>query len=391
MTIQKIYIGGWFQRTTLHLSEIYDFLRDEESPLDLDKEKLKTLQKALGIRSLEMNIEDFEYIKILDKQGIEVTIYEDGLIVLNKDPESKLEKDIKTLTSYYEEKLSPAISYIFSLGAPVPKELANIKTIYPYFVVLEKATKDDIEELLNRFHQKKYFEIKTDTFEIYRGDVLYIINSLSEPFSNIGQFINEQIFIREFKGQVHRYLNLHRLIWEKIAEVKERGEIQGKDIGTFKNEIESYNKTIDFIEARINQMGTYIHTRETIFKNKTSLVSFANILRFRYESLSDTLEYIKDLWTMTKNYVSSAVKLFESLQAQSTNNSIQSLTVVTSMGVGASIIGLFSQKLPTFTTFGMLYFLALACVGYTTNRVMKSIAMKKMYKIKDVEIAKNIK
>jgi len=391
MTIQKIYIGGWFQRTTLHLSEIYDFLRDAESPLDLDKEKLKTLQKSLGIRSLEMNIEDFEYIKVIDKQGIEITIYEDGLIVLNKDPESKLEKDIKTLTSYYEEKLSPALSYIFSLGAPVPKELANIKTIYPYFVVLDKATRNDIDELLSHFHQKKYFEIKANTLEIYRGDVLYIINSLSEPFENIGQFINEQIFIREFKGQTHRYLNLHRLIWEKIAKVKERGEIQGRDIGTFKTEIEGYNKTINFIEARINQMDTYIRTREAIFKNKPALASFVNVLRFRYESLGDTLEYIKDLWTMTKNYVSSAVKLFESLQAQSTNNSIQSLTVVTSMGVGASIIGLFSQKLPTFTTFGMLYFLALAIIGYTTNRIMKSIAMNKMYKIRDVEPAKNIK
>ncbi|MBI5153334.1 MAG: hypothetical protein HZA36_02645 [Parcubacteria group bacterium] len=145
MTIQKIYIGGWFQRTTLHLSEIYDFLRDAESPLDLDKEKLKTLQKSLEIRSLEMNIEDFEYVKIIEKQGIEITIYEDGLIVLNKNPESKLEKDIKALTSYYEEKLSPSLSYIFSLGAPVPKELANIKTIYPYFVVLDNATKGDIE------------------------------------------------------------------------------------------------------------------------------------------------------------------------------------------------------------------------------------------------------
>ena len=37
MKIQKIYIGGWFQRTTLQLSEIYDFLRDGESKLELDK------------------------------------------------------------------------------------------------------------------------------------------------------------------------------------------------------------------------------------------------------------------------------------------------------------------------------------------------------------------
>lgn len=44
-TIQQISIGGWFQRTTLHLSEIYDFLKYAESPLDLESKKLKSLRK----------------------------------------------------------------------------------------------------------------------------------------------------------------------------------------------------------------------------------------------------------------------------------------------------------------------------------------------------------
>ena len=33
MTIQKIYIGGWFQRTTLHLTEVWDFLKYGKSHL----------------------------------------------------------------------------------------------------------------------------------------------------------------------------------------------------------------------------------------------------------------------------------------------------------------------------------------------------------------------
>ncbi len=40
MKISNVYIGGWFQRTMLQLSEIYDFLRDCKSQLDLDPEKL---------------------------------------------------------------------------------------------------------------------------------------------------------------------------------------------------------------------------------------------------------------------------------------------------------------------------------------------------------------
>jgi len=40
MTIKKIYIGGWFQRTTLHLTEIWDFFKYEKSNLDFPKQKL---------------------------------------------------------------------------------------------------------------------------------------------------------------------------------------------------------------------------------------------------------------------------------------------------------------------------------------------------------------
>lgn len=38
--ISNVYVGGWFQRTMLQLSEIYDFLRETKSQLALDEEKL---------------------------------------------------------------------------------------------------------------------------------------------------------------------------------------------------------------------------------------------------------------------------------------------------------------------------------------------------------------
>jgi hypothetical protein len=391
MKIQKIYIGGWFQRTSLHLREIYHFLREADSPLDLSKKKLKNFQSKLGFKTVEMKIEDFEYIKAVSDNNIEVKIYEDGLIVLNKVPETTIEKDIIALTSYYEKKLSPGLSYIFSLGAPIPKELANIKTIYPYFVVLDKADKKDIEGLLERFQQKKYFEIKQDSFEIYRGNKLYIINNISERLSSVERFIQEQIFIREFKGQMHRYLNLHRIIWEKIAEVKEKGEIKGSEVGFFKDKIEGYSKTINLIEARMNQMGAYINTRATIAKNDKELTKFTNVLQFKYETLSNTLAYIKEIWKMTKNYVNSAIDVFSNIQAKTTEHSVKNLAVITSMGVGATLIGLFTKKAPELTLFGASYFFILVFIGYATNKLLQMFYTKRMYKIKNVKIAKDIK
>jgi hypothetical protein len=390
MELEKIYIGGWFQRTSLHLSEIYDFLSDAHSPLDLDQKQLLQFKRGLAIHSLDFKVEDFECISYRSRTGVNVKIFEDGLITLGTVPGKKIRADIQKLTSYYEEQLSPALSYLFSLGAPVPKELASIKTIYPYFLVYKNAPKSRITKLLADFDQKEHFAIEKEAFDIYRGDTLYVINNRTERLPSIEQFIQEQIFIREFKGQMHRYLNMHRSIWEKIAAVKERGSIKGKEIGEFRDKIESYQKTIDFIDARIAQMGTYVRTRESIFRSKKELEVFQDVLQFKYETLADTLEYVKDLWAMTKRYVESALELFRTLQAKSTENSVKNLTIVTTTGVGATLMGLFTQKPPSFTWASLVYLLILVFVGYAADRIMKKVGMNRMYKVKDVAVAKDI-
>ena len=56
MKIDSIYIGGWFQRTMLQLSEIYDFLRDGSSQLKLNKRKLEELHHDLAIGSIEYGV-----------------------------------------------------------------------------------------------------------------------------------------------------------------------------------------------------------------------------------------------------------------------------------------------------------------------------------------------
>jgi hypothetical protein len=391
LTAKYIYIGGWFQRTTLHLSEIYDFLKEAKSPLELDHTKLLELQENIDVESCEMVVGNLDYIYLCTRNGVQVKIFEDGLVVLKKENCEEIKDSISDLTNFYETKLSPGISYIFSLGAPIPKELANIKTIYPYFVVFENATKQTINDLLNAFAQKKYFEVHKKKFEIYRGDKLYIINSRGENLSRIEDFVCEQVFIREFKTQLHRYLNLHRIIWERIADVKERGKISGKDIVPLKERTEGYSKTINLIDARMNQMGAYIKTRGNIAKNNPNLKDFVDVLDFKHETLEDTLRYIKDVWLMTKNYVNSALDLFTTIQAKSTENSVKNLTVVTSMGVGATLIGLFSQKIPEVKLSGVVYFIVVAMMGYFANVIMKKLAMRKLYKISDVKAETDIK
>jgi hypothetical protein len=394
MKIERIYIGGWFQRTMLQLTEIYDFLREGTSRLDLNKKKLLELHENLSLKEVNYELNGFEYLTFSTTLGINLKIFEDGLIVLSDDntTEDKLFNDIDALASYYETKLSPALSYLFSLGAPVPKELANIKTVYPYFIVLKNATKTDINELLAKTDKQKYFEFSNDNFDVLRGDKYYFINTRNKNLDQVERFIEEQIFIREFKGQLHHYLNLHRTIWEKIAEVKENAKVRGKDIVEFSSKIDGYAKTINLVDARINQMNTYLRTREKIAKNDENLKEFLEVFEYKYETLGDTLAYMQQIWAMTKNYVNSAAALFNGLQQEITQKSLDNLTIVTSMGVGASLIGLFTAtEMPVFTIFGVGYFLSLALVGYFVNRTMKYISENRKYHITDIEYDKNIK
>lgn len=393
MNIERIYIGGWFQRTTLQLSEVYDFLRTAESKLKLNKNKLVKLHTDLGIESVKYEIDGLEYLDVQSNKGFDFKIFEDGLIVLNTDKtkEESLFDDIDQLANYYEKLLSPSLNYLFSLGAPVPKELANIEMVYPYFIVLNNVPKEQINEMIEKTENEKYFEFSNSNFDVLRGNKYYFINNKTKSIREVERYIEEQIFIREFKGQLHRYLNLHRIIWEKIADVKENSKVTGKNIIKFSSKVDGYAKTINLIDARINQMNTYLKTREKIAKGDESLKESLDLIGYRYETLGNTLAYMQQLWKMTQNYVNSAASLFRDLQQEVTSKSVNNLTIVTSMGVGASLIALFTESKPDFSSFGFIYFIILAIIGFSVNKIMRYIQENRKYQISDIDYDKNIK
>ena len=190
---------------------------------------------------------------------------------------------------------------------------------------------------------------------------------------------------------MHSYLNIHRIIWEKIDKVKENAKVKGRDIVAFASKIDGYRKTVNLIDSRINQMNSYIKTRERIAKNDSNLSSALDLIGYRYETLTNTVSYMQQIWAMTKNYLTSAEKLFNRLTNQVTEKSFKSLTIVTSMGVGASLIDLFTESSPKFTSFGFIYFFILAFIGWFVNKLMKWINENRKYEVSDVEYEKNIK
>lgn len=393
MKISNVYIGGWFQRTMLQLTEIYDFLRDCKSQLDLDPEKLQEFRKSLEIGKIDYGVAGEEYIEFTTALNMKVKVFEDGLITVNNTnvSDDTLFADLDKITDYYENKLSPAFNYLFSLGAPVPKELAHIETIYPYFIICDNVTKEDISDLLSRTEKQKYFEFSSEKYDVVRGDKYYFINNKKQSLENIERYIESQVFIREFKGQLHRYLNIHRIIWEKIDSIKDKVNVKGSEIVKFTTKLEGYSKTVNLIDGRINQMSTYISTREKIVKADPELTEFLAISGYRYETLRDTLNYIQYLWDMTQTHLNQAKSLFSEIKSDVTNSSVSNLTVVTSMSAGASLLGLLNESLPTVNPMGFVYFLILALIGWISTKILSFIGKQRKYEVADVEYDKDIK
>lgn len=139
-------------------------------------------------------------------------------------------------------------------------------------------------------------------------------------------------------------------------------------------------------------MPSYVKTRQKITNVQKIDDYLQPLFQFKFETLLDTHEYIKHLWAMTKNYLSSTIEVFTELQAKSTKNTISSLQLITTIGVVAAILGYLSKDaLPKFTTVGLVYFVLLMFMTWAINGLVSKFYKNRKYEIENKEIERNIK
>ncbi len=374
-----VTLGGWYQRTTLHLSEIYDLFALSKSKLNLSSQKINNYYNELNLISVTRESGYLEYIKAITTDGIEIRYYEDGLYILSTKS-TDIKKSETQLKNYYEQCLNPAISYIFSLGAPTPKVLADIKTEHPIVVSANKITLKP-SEIIKKYGEI-YSQIVSENISVLKTpDYIFIISPKSN--NNINELIEMQIFFREFKDQLEKYLSIHRTIWEEISKIKEQGIIKGNEVEKVRNQLDSYQKTVNLISSRINQMGAYLNTRASITKRLEIEKQLLDIFQYKFETLSDTHLYIKEIWKMTNDYLSTAIQVVVEVRNMTTNNSIQSLRIITTIGVLSGIVGYLSKdQFPRLTLTGIWYFVVLILATWAINKIVSLTYQNMKYKLK---------
>lgn len=374
-----ISFGGWYQRTTLHLSEIYDLFSRGYSNLPLSVAKITSLHQNLNLESAVRENGDLEFVHAFTKDGIEIKYYEDGLYILVIKSDNIVAAH-KQLEDYFNQNLAPAISYIFSLGAPTPKVLADIKIVNPV-VVYCQTQKFDKSVIDEKEFGPIYNQINSDNCSVYKTPK-FIFIAAKDNFQNSHELVEMQIFFREFKDQLERYLNIHRTIWEEIQNIKERPMVKGKNISILREKLDVHQKTINLISSRIDQMSSYIGTRSSVAASLKIEDELNSLFQYKFQTLSNTHTYIQQIWVMTKEYLDSAIQIISDVQSQNSDKTIESLRLITTIGVLSGIIDYFSvENFPSPTFIGISYFLGLVIATWAVNKAISFIYSNIKYKL----------
>lgn len=182
---------------------------------------------------------------------------------------------------------------------------------------------------------------------------------------------------------MEKYLNIHRNIWEEISAIKEQKQIIGKEIKKARAKLDQYQNTVSLISNRINQMSSYVETRKSISKELKIEDNLQKLYQYKFDSLSDTLNYIKEIWKMTADYINNAIQVMVEIENNSLNNSVKSLQIITSVGVISGVIGYLSREsLPKLTSTGIQFFILLVIVALVLNYLIAVIYSNLRYKLK---------
>lgn len=282
---------------------------------------------------------------------------------------------------------NPALSYIFSLGAPTPKILAHFPGHHPVVVQMNEGAWQHFKFDIHTYGQV-YSQITSHGITVYKTPThIFIVNSRATQ-SALKELVQTQIFFREFKDQLKRYLNIHRTIWEEISSIKEKKSVSAEEVSILRSKLDGYQKTISLITNRINQMSAYIITRSKIARAAKVESHLNTLFQYKFEALEDTHTYIKEIWKMTGDYVASAIAIFVEIQSQSTQRSIQSLQLITLSNVIATLLTKMAvDSVPGVTGKGVFYVLAIIFAAWIVNTLVIYVFRRVKYALKFPEHA----
>ncbi|OQA03987.1 MAG: CorA-like Mg2+ transporter protein [bacterium ADurb.Bin400] len=339
--IERLYLAAWIPRTFLHLGEIYDFLSRTPEIKGLDAKKLVQLRDQLKIDRVTFHRENgFDHL-IAICGDIEISVSEDGVIILTT-PVTEYQVTLNKLETFYNNNFGPALTYLFSRGAPLPKALSKAHDIYPIFIVANNMTETEAGIFLESASDTLITSQVSDEISFFTGKnitILSLLPAFKDAGITEGELLRNVVFLDEFEKQLSHYLNLHRTMWDQVSKIRESRSMRYKDFPKIREEILDFHRTLSFVKARLAQMEDIVDARAATV-NPTVREKLATIGLDRFEYLKADQQYVNHLWQMTIEYVDGTLNLLEYLFQENTQRELSAIKFITFITAITSFFGM---------------------------------------------------
>lgn len=335
MKVKEIYSGTWLPRTHVHLDELYHFFADATTSSSLEQERLRQLRKRVGAKEFGFHKGVIDELHVNCVQGHFIAT-EDGVLVVKKVVKN-LNQDYKRINDFFLSKILPAVSYLFSTGAPLPKVYKSLDSIMPVVIWASTAHQSDIEALFKAFGDTMHLHMQGKGKHVFFGEKITLVVSrktLSE------QFINYLIFAQDMSRQMAKLTTVHRIIWDEISELREKKEIQNKELPFLRDELLDMKKEISYFRSRLSQMKHILAQRLRLADDLLEASPVSEQMKHDLFSLESSHAYVEELWLMTDRYVDSTFELITLLYQENQQRELTVLQTIFLIGVIASILSL---------------------------------------------------
>jgi hypothetical protein len=335
MNKKNIYLGSWMPRTEVHLEELILFLSSGKSKLNaLSTEKLKNYWKNLNILDIKTNEIESEKNILVKTKNLNFICYANGLIVFTKELKN-LKEDFEILKKYSIDKFFPAFSYIFSLGAPIPKIFNNIKSVMPLIIFNEKITEKEANKYFSKINKKDRVLISKNPDNYFEKGENMVVFSGNQKDNE--KMVFNIITQNDIKNQFSKILNLHRFLWEETEKIKNSKKIPYKKLIEIRDSVMDLESEVIFFKSRIQQINNFLKTNPFL---STKNEKHNNYWQKKFESLEDTGNYINEIWKITENNINSLKELVNIFYQEKSQKELNILQGSSFVGVITSVIAM---------------------------------------------------
>lgn len=392
MNIKSVYIGSWFPKTNIHLKELELFLKNNVVAEGLDLIEGKKLHRKLSAHHTVTHTNK-DGLKHLHAEcgSYGFTYYGDGLLVVKK-PAVDVEKDMKEIVTFYREKLSPTLAYLYSRGAKgleIIRQPGSKKTI---FLNSEGNTNTEIRHFFRSLGEEVHAVHNYKESSAFYTDNFILLNcSKKNSHKLCDHIISHLILFNEVKKHSNRLLEMHRYVWDEADRIISESKVRVKDLPKYNEILTDFSNMIDNISSRIDQMKLNFEYRESKAQENEHIYEK---LWPNFENLQQNLDYIKNLFTMTHQHLQNNINHISSIYQENQENALNKLQLLFLLSVTtgfASLGGYIMQDptipneitnnfigfhFPTLLRFGGIAFLGTIVIYYLWNYTFKNVKTK---------------